>query len=70
MGKLTRRKLSGKRGTKISFRQFNRKSRLGRSALRKLGRKRYRGTYVILYTAEVDGAALRKTVVLKVRGKR
>ena len=43
----------------FSFKDFNRKSKLGMRALNKLRSKRYKGTYYFYVYAEIEG---RKTV--------
>ncbi len=70
VGKLTQKQVSKKRRTDISFKEFNRRSKLGKKALRSLKRKRYRGTYVIFYTAKVGKTTVSKKITLKVSGKK
>ncbi len=67
VGKLTQKRISGKRQTKISFREFDRKSKLGKKARKKLKKKRYRGTYYLIYMAQVDGKTIKKSIMLKTK---
>ncbi len=66
VGKLAQRRLKGKRRTKISFTEFRSKgSKLRRRALKNLRKRRYRGNFVVIYTAEVNGITVKKTVHIK-----
>ena len=67
VGKLKQKRVSKKRKTNFSYRNFSRKTRLGRRALRNLKKRRYRGTYVVIYTAQVDGIFVKKTLTLRVK---
>ncbi len=64
VGKLRTKSRESKSMTRISFKDFNRRSRIGRRSLNKLKKKRYRGTFVVLYTAEVNGVTVKKTLTL------
>lgn len=70
VGKLTQKRVSKKRRTDISFKEFNSRSKLGKKALRSLKKKRYRGTYVLLYTAKVGKTTVSKKLTLKMSGKK
>ena len=65
VGKLRAKESSSTSKTKFSFKDFNRKSKLGRRALNKLKKKRYRGTYVFYLIAEIEGRKIVKKVELK-----
>ena len=41
-----------------------RSQKLKKKALKRLGKRRYRGKFVVIYTAEVDGVTVKKTVAL------
>ena len=69
-GKLTQKRQSKKRQTKFAFKPFSRRSRIGRRALRSLKKKGYRGTFVVLHTAKVGNATVKKTITLKVSRKK
>ncbi len=64
VGTLRLKSQSSKKRTKFSYKNYNRKSKRGRSALNKLKRKRYRGSFVVIYTAEVSGVKIKNTVKL------
>ncbi len=67
IGKLRQRRVTSNKKTKFSFKDFNRRSRLGRKALNKLRKKRYRGTFVFVYTAQIDGKTIGKEVKLRAK---
>ncbi len=67
VGTLRLKSRSSKKQTKFSYKNYNRRSKLGRSALRKLRSKRYRGTFVVVYTAEVSGVKIKNRVKLTSR---
>ncbi len=67
IGKLRQKSRPSKKMTKVSFKDFNRRSKLGNNALNKLRKKGYRGTYVVIYSAQVDGVIVKKTITLKVK---
>lgn len=67
VGKLRQKSLDEKRVTKLSYKAFNRTSRHGRRALNRLQSRRYRGAYIFIYTAEVDGRVVRGEVRLTAR---
>ncbi len=69
VGKLRKKVRSSKRLTKISFKDFNRRSKLGRRALNDLRKKGYRGKFLVLYSAEVDGTTVLKKIQLTSRVK-
>ncbi len=71
VGKLRSKRVSSKRRTKYSFKDFNRKSRLGRRALNKLRKHyKYRGTFVFVYTAKIEGRTIKKEVTLQTKKKK
>ncbi len=67
VGKLRQKQFSSKRRTNIGFNEFSRGSGLGKRALRKLKRRGYRGTYVVVFSARVNGETVKRTVVIKVK---
>ena len=67
VGMLRQKQISSKRRTNISFNEFSRGSGLGKRALRKLKRRGYRGTYVAVFSARVNGETVKSTVVIKVK---
>ncbi len=64
VGKLRQKSVTSKKKTKFSFKDFNHSTKLGRSALRKLRSKHYRGTFMVFYTAKVNGVHIKKSVKL------
>ena len=67
VGKLRAKESSSTSKTKFSFKDFNRKSKLGRRALNKLKKKRYKGTYYFYLIAEIEGRKIVKKVELRAR---
>ncbi len=67
IGRLRQKRVARKRKTNTSFKDFNRRSKRGKRALSNLKKKRYRGTYVFVYTAIVDGKTIKKQ--LQIRAK-
>ena len=63
VGKLKQKRIKGKRRTNILYKEF-RSLKLKKKALKRLSKRRYRGKFVVIYTAEVDGVTVKKTVVL------
>ena len=63
VGKLKQKRIKRKRRTNILFKEF-RSLKLKKKALKRLRKRRYRGKFVVIYTAEVDGVGVKKTVVL------
>ncbi len=67
VGKLRQKRVAGKKKTNISFKDFNRRSKRGKRALSKLKKRRYRGVYVFVYTAVVNGKTIKKRYELKAK---
>ncbi len=67
IGKLRQKRVARKKKTNISFKDFNRRSKRGKRALGKLKKRRYRGVYVFVYTAVVDGKTIKKRYELKAK---
>ena len=63
VGKLKQKRLKRKRRTNILFTEF-RSLKLKKKALKNLRKRRYQGKFVVIYTAEVDGVTVKKTIVL------
>ncbi len=64
VGKLRKKARSSKRQTKLSYKDFNRRSKLGRRALNNLRKKGYRGKFLVLYSAQIDGTTVLKKIQL------
>ena len=64
VGKLRKRTRSKKRQTKLSYKDYNRKSRLGRRALNNLRKKGYRAKLLVIYSAEIDGTTVLRRIRL------
>ena len=69
VGKLRQRRVTSKEITKFSFKDFNRKSKYGRRALNKLKKQGYSGTFAVIYSAEIDGKTIKRTIFLKAKKK-
>ncbi len=69
VGKLRQRSVTSKEITKFSFKDFSRKSKFGRRALNKLRKQGYRGTFAVIYSAEIDGKTIKRTIFLKAKKK-
>ncbi len=67
VGKLRTKTRSGKRQTKISYKDFNRRSRLGERALNSLRRRGYIGKFLVVYSAEIDRTTVLKKIGLRSR---
>lgn len=64
VGRLHTKARSSKRQTKISYKDFNRRSKLGRRALNNLRKRGYRGKFLVLYSAEIGGTTVLKSIRL------
>ncbi len=53
-----------KRLTKLSYKDYNRRSKLGRRALNNLRKKGYRAKLLVLYSAEINGTTVLKKIAL------
>ncbi len=69
VGKQRHKSVASKRMTKLSFKDFNRKSRLGKRACNRLRKKGYRSKFVVFYTVEVDGTIVSKTKTIISKSK-
>ncbi len=69
-GKLRQKSVKSKKKTTFSFKDFNRKSKYGRKALNKLKKQSYSGTFAVIYSAEIDGKTVVKTILLKAKKKK
>ena len=66
VGKLRQKRVTDKRVTKFSFKDYSRKSKIGRRALNKLKARGYKGTFAVIYSAEINGKTIKSTIFLKV----
>ncbi len=64
IGTLRLKSQASKKRTKFSYKNYNRRSKRGKNALNRLKKKRYRGSFVVVYTAEVSGVKIQNTVKL------